>query len=105
MNENVNEKVIFFSSALRKRLSGTIRQIILFGSRARGDAYEGSDYDFVVIVTERNKDIIDSIREVEVEFINRFDEVSASLIYNEEEWRRRRTLPIGINIEREGIRI
>ena len=105
MNENVNEKVIFFSSALSKRLSGTIRQIILFGSRARGDAYEGSDYDFVVIVTERNKDIIDSIREVEVEFINRFDEVSASLIYNEEEWRRRRTLPIGINIEREGIRI
>lgn len=27
-------------------------QIVLFGSHARGDAYEGSDYDFLVIEPE-----------------------------------------------------
>lgn len=105
MNKNVNEKIIFFSGAVKERLRGSIREIILFGSRARGDAHEGSDYDFAVIVAERNKHTVEMIREIEVEFINRFDELSSSLIYSEKEWQRRKTLPIGINIEREGIRL
>ena len=37
-----------YAQEVRNRLGPHLRQVILFGSRARGDATEYSDYDFVV---------------------------------------------------------
>lgn len=105
MRELVKNKVQFFSSNLRQRFGSNIKEVIIFGSRARGDCHAGSDYDFAIIVGNKNKALINGVREVEIDFLNKFDELSASLIYSETEWMRKKTLPIGINIEREGIRI
>lgn len=98
-------KIKFFSDTLRSRLGDNLCQLILFGSRARGDWHEGSDYDFVVILRRKKPEMIDQVRDTEVDFLNRYDELSASLVYDEREWERRRHLPIGVNIEREGIRL
>ena len=38
-----------YAEEIRKRLGGHVRQVILFGSRARGDAVDGSDYDLSLI--------------------------------------------------------
>lgn len=105
MNQSDEPKIRFFSDNLRSRLGDDLRQLILFGSRARGDSREGSDYDFVVILKEKNRRAVERVRDTEVDFLNRFDELSASLIYDEAEWNRRKRLPIGVNIEREGIRL
>ena len=39
-----------FARALRKKMK--IRKLILFGSRARGDNFISSDYDFIVVSDE-----------------------------------------------------
>jgi predicted nucleotidyltransferase len=103
MVSTVDERSQFFSERLRRRLPDYIRRIFLFGSRARGDAWEGSDYDFAIILTEKNDSIIKTIRDVEVEFLNRFDMLAASLVYSEHEWDERKNYPIGINIRKEGV--
>ena len=98
-------KTDFFSSNLRQRFGANISDIFIFGSRARGDYHIGSDYDFEVIVKTKDKSVINGIMEIEVDFLNKFDELSGSLIYSEHEWQRKKRFPIGINIEREGIKI
>ena len=105
LNPSDELKIKYFSDNLRSRLGDDLRQLILFGSRARGDSREGSDYDFVVILREKNRRMVERVRDTEVDFLNRYDELSASLIYDEAEWDQRKRLPIGVNIEREGIRL
>jgi len=105
MNGFLDERATFYSGRLRERLGANLKKVILFGSRARGDFNEGSDYDFAVILGRRDKQVRDIITEVEVEFLNKYDKLSASLVYDETEWFKRQRLPIGINIEREGINL
>ena len=99
----VDEKVLFFSEKLHERLGGRIKRLFLFGSRARGEAQEGSDYDFMVVVDTIEDLLREKVLDTEVEFLNRFDELSACLIYDEKGWEWRKNSPLGINIIREGI--
>jgi len=104
MVQKIDERALYFSRRLRQRIS-TVRKIILFGSRARGDAHEGSDYDFAVILDKKDKSAVSTVREVEVEFLDRYDTLSSSLVYDQQEWERRKNLPIGLNIEQEGVQL
>ena len=98
----MDDKALFFSNKIRKKLSSNIKNIVLFGSRARNDYNEGADYDFLIILKNKTPDIIDEIRDIEVDFLNEFDILSSALIFNEEEWEKSKRLPIGLNIMREG---
>jgi len=103
--QQTDEKARYFASRLRERLAHHIRHIILFGSRARGDAREGSDYDFVVILDENTPEFERAVLDTEVEFLNRFDTLSSSLVYDTPEWEARKKFPIGLNVAREGIAV
>ncbi len=66
-SESLNETIKAKISRILHQNSLTLEEIILFGSRARGDFDRHSDYDILVIVTEqvemRDKiDIIEAIR-------------------------------------------
>jgi predicted nucleotidyltransferase len=54
-----------FAATLRQRLGSHLRQLFLFGSRARGDAQDGSDYDMLVVVDHRTPELRAVILEVE----------------------------------------
>jgi len=97
-----DKKALYFSSRLRKKVSG-LHRVFLFGSRARGDAREGSDYDFAVILEKKNVKIIKAIRGAEVDFLDKYDVLSSSVIFNIAEWEKHKNLPIGLNIARDGI--
>lgn len=98
-----DEKAIFFSTSLRRRIGANIRHIYLFGSRARGDHHDGSDYDFMVILDKNDRHLRDEVLDTEVEFLNKYDELSACVVYDEEAWEWRKNSPLGINVSREGI--
>jgi len=38
-----------------KKLRNHVKEIILFGSHARGNFTEGSDYDFLIVVDKKRK--------------------------------------------------
>jgi predicted nucleotidyltransferase len=83
-------------------------EIILYGSRARQDSREGSDWDFLVLVDgavddERTDRIRHQIYEVEWET----GEVLSSIIRSRTVWEspKYRVMPLYKNIKLEGIKI
>jgi predicted nucleotidyltransferase len=97
---------------LLKRCKKAIRQVvpdadvILYGSRARGDASKYSDYDILVIVNgsadmDLEERILDKIYPLELETC----EVLTFFIYNRKEWNSPlyRAMPLHKNVDREGV--
>ncbi len=54
---HMDQVVRTFATELRERLGPRVRQILLLGSRARGDVGEGSDYDMLVVVGQRTPEL------------------------------------------------
>ncbi|UHD15450.1 nucleotidyltransferase family protein [Thiocapsa bogorovii] len=91
-----------FAHEVRKRLGAHIKELRLFGSRARGDARNYSDYDMLVIVDRRSPEIRAAILDIEVDLIDRYDALVTSIVRTEKEWKQRQGSPLALNIEREG---
>jgi len=53
-----------FKERLLAELPGQVKDIILFGSKARGDAHPGSDIDLLVVVDRRAPEVDDVISEI-----------------------------------------
>jgi uncharacterized protein (UPF0332 family)/predicted nucleotidyltransferase len=56
-----------FKKGLLAELPGQVKDIILFGSKARGDAHSGSDIDLLVIVDRRTPEVDGVISEITAE--------------------------------------
>jgi predicted nucleotidyltransferase len=94
-----------FAAALRQRLGLHLRQIVLFGSRARGDAQDGSDYDMLVVVDHRTPELRAVILEVESQLMERYGALVATVLRSEAEWQQLQGLPLAHNIAREGVQL
>lgn len=82
--------------------------IILYGSRSRGDAHSGSDWDFLILVDgpvddERTDRIRHSLYEIEWES----GEVISSIVRSREEWNSDtyQAVPFHQRVLREGMRL
>ena len=83
-------------------------EVILYGSRARGNAHRNSDWDLLILLKSKNisidleKAFMDAIYEVEIET----GEVISPLIYTKKYWIDKKSyLPLFENIQKEGIHI
>lgn len=103
MKNGMNPVVQEFAAQLRQRLGDQVRQIFLFGSRARGDARDDSDYDMLVVVDRRSPDVRAIILEIERGLMDRHEVLVATVLRSEEEWRRSQGLPLARNVAREGV--
>lgn len=105
MGLNKTEKAILkqFKDILQQTLGDRLVELRLFGSYARGDADEGSDFDVLVIVDRRTDDVREMVLDADVEMMNRYEKLFAALIYDEYEWQKARSFPHAWNIEREGV--
>jgi predicted nucleotidyltransferase len=82
--------------------------LILYGSRARGDAHEDSDYDLLVLVDREvdmalERAIVDRLVPLEV----RMGKALTTLVYNRSQWDSAlyRAMPLHQNVTREGVLI
>lgn len=78
-------------------------EIILFGSRARGDYGSGSDWDFLILLdgpatSEKEEQIRNRIYDIELET----EEVITSIIEQKSEWQKYEETLIYKNIEEQG---
>ena len=81
-------------------------EVILFGSRARGDARPASDLDFLILLNtdvskEAKNEIIRKLYDLELST----DAVISSIIHTRKEWKNRAVTPIYKAIQKEGIKI
>jgi predicted nucleotidyltransferase len=94
-----------YAAIVRAKIGPHVKRIILFGSQARGDATEESDYDLVVVLDEKSAAFREVVLDAGTEMLNRYDRLFAALVYDEKEWDKTRRFPLGWNIEREGVAV
>ena len=99
------DKAREYAALVRSKLGNRVKQIVLFGSQARCDARQGSDFDFLVVVDRRTRDAREAVLDDGVQMLNEYDQLFAALLYSEEEWRECSRFPIGWNIQNEGIAV
>lgn len=82
-------------------------KVILFGSRARNDAREESDWDLLIILDKEKREVSD-IERYACPFIELGYELHAEInpvVYTQKEWESRRFTMFHHNVEKEGIDI
>lgn len=80
-----------FRAALAKAYGPRLERVVLFGSRARGDARPDSDYDIAVFLDgmESRWDEADLLAEIEVDLMDETGAVVHALPYPAGAWRDR----------------
>jgi predicted nucleotidyltransferase len=98
-----DEIVDLFLQQIRKELGSHLKQVILFGSRARGDAAPDSDYDFLAIVDEATPPIVGQIDEVVGEILYETNAVLSVFAVSETRFKTQTFNPLFRNVQNEGI--
>ena len=89
------------------RVIDTSAEVILFGSRARGDEHPDSDWDILILVNSKTdldyeKIFRHKLYEIELEL----EEAFSITVYNKNEWKSKYWMtPLYQSIAREGFRI
>lgn len=96
-----------FVDKLQQRFKGQLVSVILFGSRARGDAEADSDMDVLVVVTEASPEICREIRYLAVEVWLEYGIYLSTRIWSQAHWRQLQQLQTLLyqNIQRDGINL
>lgn len=101
-----NDPVLrFFKDAVMDRLGSHLRQVLLFGSRARGDATGESDYDLLVVVDQVTSAVTDGIDSIAGQALLEHGAVLSAFPIAEEDRARRKYSPLLINVAREGVAV
>lgn len=96
---------------LKERLSEVfrLRELILFGSKARGDHEECSDIDLLVLVEdEKNRNNRELLSDITLDINLEFDTQFTCILENANQWEAEDKgiwLPLKDNIEEEGLSI
>jgi len=106
VEEPVDRKVLEeLKGKLTELLGDRLRNLVLYGSRARGDYDEDSDTDIAIIVRgltrELKNRIFDMVADIEIEHLTPL----STLVLSEEDFDllKKRERRIALDIEREGI--
>ena len=106
MKENQDDKILtLFLREMQKQLGAQLKQVILFGSRARGDFAPDSDYDCLAIVNEPDSNVKGAIDEIAGDLLFEYNAVVSVLPVSEEAYRRQIYNPLFINVRQEGIEL
>ncbi|MHB1336310.1 MAG: nucleotidyltransferase domain-containing protein [Candidatus Humimicrobiaceae bacterium] len=103
LNKKESNAIYKLKNELLKNFPGA--ELILFGSKARGDFTDFSDLDVLILVDrEVDYELKDKIIEIAYDIELENDIVFGLIIENKKSWRssRYRVMPLYKNVEREG---
>lgn len=92
-----------FIEEINLRLGKHVNDIILFGSRARGDYENDSDYDCLLIVDKVSPDLIDIVDDITGDLLFKFNVIFSVFPVSESNYKKQRFNPVFMNIRNNGI--
>jgi predicted nucleotidyltransferase len=105
LTEKERQVVIEFVQRVRQRFDGQVASVVLFGSRARGEAEPDSDMDVLVVMSSAGPEIRKEIRHLAVEVWLKHGIYLSTRVWNRAHWRKLEELQTLLyrNIRRDGI--
>lgn len=98
------DKVIkLLAATLKEKLGERIKEVILFGSRARGDYEPESDYDVMVLVERKDKELAEAIESITWQINWDYEASITVFIYEQNIFQQEKYEPLFINVKREGL--
>lgn len=70
-----------------------IVKVIFFGSRAKGIAKPGSDYDFLIVLLEKDRKIIEEIYDIVTDFLIKYGADISLKVYRNKEFQKMASIP------------
>ena len=92
-----------FLNEIKNNLNSQPRKIILFGSRARNEHTDESDYDMIFIFNEVKQEIKKKLNKVCVRLLIDYGMVISSFLFTEKDLKRKKYEPFIMNALKEGI--
>jgi predicted nucleotidyltransferase len=92
-----------YASELRRRSPLGVRDILLYGSVARGDATEASDIDVLVVLDGGISQVVDNVREVAADMMDKYNTLISILECGPGEYQRLLRFPFGWQITKEAV--
>jgi len=96
-----------YKEALNKQHPQTVKEMLIYGSKARGQAHADSDLDVLLIVKNDAAALKRDLRWIGYLLAAKTDVLPSILAYTEEEWesRRRSGSTFRKAVERDGVRV
>ena len=96
-----------YRRTLAKDYPGLVEDILIFGSKARGDAGPDSDLDVLVVLTEADRRIKDAVGYLGYLLGVLSDALPSIMVYTRTEWqeRKRDGSPFYHAVTRDGVRV
>jgi len=88
--DNIESK---FMDRIRPLFPFGIVRVVLFGSRAKGTAKPGSDYDFLIVVRKKEPGMIDKLYDAVTDFLIEYGVDVSLKIYKDADFRKMTSLP------------
>jgi predicted nucleotidyltransferase len=92
-----------FAQRLREQLGDRIEQVILYGSRARGEAEADSDFDFLVVVDRFSEALENQVLDLAYQMLDQYGAVVSAIVVQADHFQNRLWEPLYVNARREGI--
>jgi|SRR5687768_4178738 len=96
-----------YREALKKKHPEAVKEMVIYGSKARGQAHADSDLDVLLIVKDDAAALKRDLRWIGYLLAAKTDVLPSILAYTEEEWenRRRSGSTFRKAVERDGVRV
>jgi excisionase family DNA binding protein len=104
IDEVINDPVLAeIKQRLNETLGDNVERIILFGSRARGDAHKDSDYDVLLLVKKRSRELENQVNDIAYDMLDRYGKLVNIFDSEVAVYEKSKIDPLFLNIRREGV--
>ncbi|MBI3068451.1 MAG: nucleotidyltransferase domain-containing protein [Betaproteobacteria bacterium] len=96
-----------YRRALAKRFPGKVERLLVYGSKARGDAHSDSDIDVLLVVKDEASGLKREMRRIGYLLAVTSDAVPSIMAYTHGEWAKREQSgsPFRKNVERDAVSV